>query len=222
MLGGNAFETARVSFASLSPTGGFVKRAIDIFIVLIAVPAFLPLFIGLVLMIKLTDPGPIFYGHKRIGFSGRTFRCWKFRTMATDGDEILERHFLSRPQDREIWLRERKLDNDPRVTPIGAVLRKLSLDELPQVINVLTGEMSVVGPRPVVADELEIYSRSAEHYLRARPGVTGLWQVSGRSDTSYRERIKLDRYYVSNWHPFLDLWVMLRTVPAVVMARGAR
>lgn len=205
-----------------NPTGGIIKRAIDIMICLAVSPFFIPLFLGLIALIKYSDRGPIFYGHSRIGFNGRVFKCWKFRSMVTNGDEVLERHFSRVPADREIWHRERKLDNDPRVTAVGAVLRKLSLDELPQIINVLTGEMSIVGPRPVVHDELEKYDRSRVHYLRARPGITGLWQVSGRSDTTYRERVKLDRYYVSNWHPILDIWVLLRTVPAVLMARGAR
>lgn len=202
--------------------GGFFKRSLDLMICLAIAPLFLPLFLGLVAMILVADKGPIFYGHSRIGFNGRAFKCWKFRSMVTNGNEVLERHFARVPSDREIWRTERKLDNDPRVTPIGAVLRKLSLDELPQIINVVTGEMSIVGPRPVVEEELDNYDRSRGHYLRARPGITGLWQVSGRSDTTYRERVKLDRYYVSKWHPVLDIWVLLRTFPAVLAARGAR
>ncbi len=141
--------------------------------------------------------------------------------MVVNGDEILDAYLNENPEQREIWLRERKLEQDPRVTPIGRVLRKLSLDELPQLYNVLRGDMSIVGPRPVVLDELNNYATSRQHYLSARPGVTGLWQVSGRSDTTYRERVKLDRYYVSNWNALLDIWILLRTVPAVLASRGA-
>lgn len=141
--------------------------------------------------------------------------------MVQNGDEVLERHFQKHPEDREIWLECRKLRNDPRVTPIGSVLRKLSVDELPQIINVLNGEMSLIGPRPVVHDELDHYGSSAPHYLRARPGVTGLWQVSGRTDTSYKERVVLDRYYVTNWTFGTDIAILLRTVPAVAFSRGA-
>lgn len=206
---------------SLEPIGGKVKRGVDIAFAICFASLCLPLFLGLILMIKITSRGPVFYGHTRIGFNGRKFRCWKFRSMYENGDSILEKHFREYPEDRLIWQQERKLKNDPRVTPIGAVLRKLSLDELPQIVNVLTGEMSLIGPRPVVEDELEIYATSRKHYLRSRPGVTGLWQVSGRSDTSYFERIKLDRYYVTQWRPLLDLWILFRTIPAVLLSRGA-
>ncbi len=204
------------------PVGGRVKRALDLLIVLAIAPFFAPLFLGLCLMIKLSDGGPLFYGHRRIGFGGREFRCWKFRSMVTNGDEVLERHLMRNPDQRAIWQEQRKLDDDPRVTSIGAVLRKLSLDELPQIVNVLTGEMSIVGPRPVVEDELENYGQSRFHYLQSRPGVTGMWQVSGRSDVTYRERVRLDRFYVSNWRPMLDIWVLFMTIPAVLFAKGAR
>lgn len=203
------------------PTGGMVKRIMDITLVVLAVPFLLPLMLGLYILVKLTSPGPAFYGHSRVGFGGREFKCWKFRSMVLDGDAVLEAHFRKNPADRMIWESERKLRHDPRVTPVGAVLRKLSLDELPQLFNVITGEMSLVGPRPVVRDELEKYAASAGHYMRARPGLTGLWQVSGRSETTYRYRVKLDRFYVSRWSALLDIWVILRTIPAVVFSRGA-
>ncbi|TMV92121.1 sugar transferase [Thioclava sp. BHET1] len=205
-----------------TPVGGGTKRCLDLVLIALFIPLFLPLLAGLCLLVKLSDKGPIFYGHKRIGFNGREFRCWKFRTMVVDGDAVLERHLKANPQARAMWLRERKLDDDPRVTALGVVLRKLSLDELPQLYNVLSGEMSIVGPRPVVHAELANYSGSVKHYLRTRPGVTGLWQVSGRSDMSYRDRVKLDRFYASRWSNILDLWVLARTVPAVLMSRGAR
>ena len=211
-----------VSGARRSPLGGMAKRVFDVLLALLILPVVGLVLIGVAIMIKMQDRGTILYGHTRIGFDGRTFRCWKFRTMVEDGDQVLEQHLNSHPAEREVWLRERKLDNDPRVTPLGAVLRRLSLDELPQLINVLNGEMSLIGPRPVVLDELAHYAGSTDYYLRVRPGVTGLWQVSGRSDTSYRERVSLDRYYVSNWSVLLDFWILLRTVPAVLSSRGAR
>lgn len=205
-----------------SPLGGYVKRAVDVILSVIFIAVFSPLLLGLALMIKFQDQGDIFYGHPRIGFGGRSFRCWKFRTMAQNGDWILEQHFAEHPEDRKIWERDRKLPNDPRVTPLGQTLRKMSLDELPQILNVLLGDMSLVGPRPVVQDELQKYSRTVSRYLKSRPGLTGLWQVSGRSDTGYDHRVKLDRYYVSQWSLALDLIILIRTVPAVLSSRGAR
>ncbi|SPJ25542.1 sugar transferase [Palleronia abyssalis] len=221
-LRGDNYPDDSIRARSRQPVGGVAKRSLDLAICLVLIPLFLPLFVGLCLLVKLTDPGPIFFGHKRVGFEGRTFKCWKFRTMVTNGDELLRKHFAAHPHDLAIWMAERKLPQDPRVTVIGVVLRKLSLDEIPQIINVINGEMSLVGPRPVVKDELDNYARSTGYYLKARPGVTGAWQVSGRSDTSYRDRVKLDRYYISNWTLVLDFWILVRTLPAVLKARGAR
>lgn len=203
------------------PVGGAAKRALDIFLVILAIPLLLPLILGLVIILRIKDPGPLLYGHRRIGFGGREFSCWKFRTMVVDGDAVLERHFRSNPAAEAVWKEQRKLVDDPRVTSIGAVLRKLSLDELPQLLNVLKGEMSLVGPRPVVQAELDHYGASARHYLTARPGLTGLWQISGRSDTTYAERVRLDRFYVANWNLWQDLRIIFMTIPAVVMSRGA-
>jgi exopolysaccharide production protein ExoY len=202
--------------------GGLGKRALDIGIAVTALILLMPLMLGVALLVKLTSTGPVLFGHERVGFAGQRFRCWKFRTMLTNGECLLEEHFLKQPGERAIWLAERKLINDPRITPLGAVLRKLSVDELPQLYNILLGQMSIVGPRPVVAEELENYQHSAGHYLRTRPGLTGLWQVSGRNDTSYRERVLLDRLYVRRWSMLLDMWIILRTVPAVLCSRGAR
>jgi exopolysaccharide production protein ExoY len=202
--------------------GGLWKRGVDIGIAVMALVFLMPLMLGVALLVKLTSTGPVIFGHERIGFAGQRFRCWKFRTMVTDGERLLEAHFLKQPGERAIWLAERKLLNDPRITPVGAVLRKLSVDELPQLYNILLGQMSIVGPRPVVEDELENYQNSAGHYLRTRPGLTGLWQVSGRNDTSYRKRVLLDRLYVRRWSMLLDMWIILRTVPAVLCSRGAR
>ncbi len=208
--------------AGTDHVGGLAKRAFDVGLAGLAVVMLLPLLLGVALMVKASSRGPAFYGHTRVGLGGRRFRCWKFRTMVVDGDRVLEAHFRRHPQDRAVWLAERKLRDDPRVTPLGAVLRKLSVDELPQLLNILMGQMSVVGPRPVVAEELEQYGAVAGDYLRTRPGLTGLWQVSGRNDASYRKRVRLDRLYVRRWSMVLDLYIILRTVPAVLGARGAR
>lgn len=216
-----AVERPAATIAPLRPGQG-LKRALDLVIVLAALPFLLPLLLGLVGMVKLSSPGPVLYGHKRVGRGGRSFRCWKFRTMVTNGDAVLADHLRRHPAARKLWEAERKLHDDPRVTPVGAVLRKLSLDELPQLLNVLSGEMSLVGPRPVVTDELEKYGRSSRHYLSVRPGLTGLWQVSGRSDTSYRRRVVLDRSYVTRWSLLLDLRVLVMTIPAVLRSHGAR
>lgn len=204
------------------PIGGRKKRAIDLLVLALIMPLMLSLIAIVALAIFLTDRGPIFYGHKRVGFDGRPFRCWKLRSMVTNGDEVLSKYLEENPQHLQVWQTERKLDDDPRVTRIGAILRKTSLDELPQVFNVLMGDMSLVGPRPVVVAELDHYASSKVHYLRARPGVTGLWQVSGRSDTTYKQRVNLDRYYVTNWQLKRDMWILFMTVPAVLASRGAK
>lgn len=201
--------------------GGFSKRVFDIIVILVSLPFLLPLIGGVILLIMATTKGPVFYGHKRIGHGGQYFKCWKFRTMVQNGDETLARYLETNAQERVLWQTHRKLKSDPRVTPLGRVLRKLSIDELPQLFNILTGEMSVVGPRPVTVDELGFYGGSVNHYLRCRPGLTGLWQVSGRSNTTYRYRVALDRLYVTRWTLGLDLWIVLKTVPAVLSSRGA-
>ena len=201
--------------------GGGVKRALDLVLAMIALILFSPLILMVALAIWLTDPGPVFYGHRRVGLGGRAFRCLKFRSMASDGDRVLEAHLAAHPEARAEWQATRKLKDDPRVTRLGRVLREYSVDELPQLINVLRGEMSFVGPRPVVAEELARFGPQAALYLAARPGITGLWQVSGRSDTTYEERVALDSRYVTTWSILGDLWIVLRTVPAVLGARGS-
>ena len=141
--------------------------------------------------------------------------------MVVDGDTVLANYLAANPAEREEWTRSRKLRNDPRVTRLGAVLRSSSVDELPQIINVLMGDMSIVGPRPVVKDELDMYGDAATHYLRTRPGITGLWQVSGRSDTSYDQRISFDTQYVKNWSMASDVSIIVRTIPAVLSSKGS-
>jgi exopolysaccharide production protein ExoY len=204
-----------------SPTGGAIKRTLDISMALSAFVALSPLFILTALLIKLTDRGPIFYRHVRLGHGRRSFACVKFRTMVTNADEVLAEYLRSSPDAAAEWATSRKLKNDPRVTAVGAVLRKLSIDELPQLINVLRGEMSMVGPRPIVFDEVPLYGADIDFYFSARPGLTGVWQVSGRSDAAYSRRVALDRRYVENWSLWTDLVVVIKTVPAVLMARNA-
>ncbi len=219
---GSGLSTNQTHLASEhSVVGGASKRLFDFCVALLALILLAPLFIFVAVAIKLVSPGPVLYGHKRIGYNGRSFRCWKFRSMVTDGDAVLAEYLADHPHEREEWVRNRKLRDDPRVTRLGAVLRAYSVDELPQIINVLKGDMSIVGPRPVVLDELKMYGSAAAQYLCTRPGITGLWQVSGRSDTSYDQRIKLDTQYVQNWSLITDLWIIMRTIPAVIGSRGS-
>jgi exopolysaccharide production protein ExoY len=197
------------------------KRGFDITCAVAALVMLGPLLVLLALLVKLSDRGPALYGHTRIGRSGSPFLCLKFRTMAENGDDILRAHFARYPQCRDEWLATRKLQNDPRVTRVGFVLRKLSLDELPQLLNILRGEMSFVGPRPVVEDELQLYGTAAEFYLKSRPGLTGLWQISGRNDVSYSTRVAYDRHYVENWSFAADIAIIAKTFPAVLSSRGS-
>jgi len=203
------------------PLGGVIKRGFDIFGALCAIVVLSPLLVLIALLVKLSDGGPIFYGHPRVGRGGRVFRCLKFRTMREDGDAVLAAYLRANPDARMEWETTRKLKNDPRVTPVGVVLRKLSLDELPQIFNILAGEMSIVGPRPVVKEELEKYGSAAVFYLKSRPGLTGLWQVSGRNDVSYDARVDFDRRYVENWSLVQDIRIIVKTVPAVCLSRGS-
>ncbi|MCC2611778.1 sugar transferase [Neorhizobium sp. Rsf11] len=203
------------------PTGGLAKRTFDITAAALALILFSPIFLMIAALVKFSDNGPVFYGHRRIGHNGRSFRCLKFRTMAVNGDEVLRNYLNANPQAAEEWRATRKLKVDPRVTVVGTVLRKLSLDELPQLINIVRGEMSVVGPRPVVDEELNLYDSFAAYYLRTRPGLTGLWQISGRNDVSYETRIAFDTQYVQNWSLLGDFAIIAKTIPAVCLARGS-
>jgi len=203
------------------PLGGVVKRTIDLAIASFIMIFFLPLFGLIATTIAVFDGGPVLYRHPRLGHGGRPFLCWKFRTMVTNGDEILRQHLQSLPAAAREWAEDRKLKNDPRITVVGSVLRKFSLDELPQLINVLCGDMSIVGPRPIVADEVKMYGPHARYYFKARPGLTGAWQVSGRNDEKYENRVALDRAYVENWSLWKDVIIMLKTVPVVFNAKGS-
>ena len=198
------------------PVGGVSKRFFDILISVLLLILLAPLMLGLAMLILTTSKGSAFFGHERIGYENRRFQCLKFRTMVIDGDAVLKSHCARNPEALREWTENRKLSSDPRVTPVGQVLRKLSLDELPQLVNVVRGEMSLVGPRPVSLDELQRYGRSVRFYLRARPGITGLWQVSGRSAINYSRRVAIDRMYVTRSKPLTDLYILAMTVPAVI------
>ncbi|PSJ61619.1 sugar transferase [Pseudaminobacter soli (ex Li et al. 2025)] len=203
------------------PIGGAIKRGFDIVGASAGLLLLSPLLMMLAALVKATDGGSIVYGHRRIGRHGKVFRCLKFRTMVQNGDQVLADYLARNPHMREEWEATRKLQDDPRITRVGSVLRKLSLDELPQLVNILRGEMSIVGPRPVVQDELELYGPAADYYLSTRPGLTGLWQVSGRNDVSYNARVAFDRHYVENWSFTFDLKIIAKTVPAVLSSRGS-
>jgi Undecaprenyl-phosphate galactose phosphotransferase WbaP len=205
----------------LVPTPRLIKRSMDVVLTVCGGVCILPVVGVLAALVKLTSRGPVFYGHTRIGERGRTFSAWKFRSMVVNGEDILREHLAGNPDARLEWDRDRKLKNDPRVTPVGAFLRKTSLDELPQLWNVLRGDMSLVGPRPIVRDEIVKYGRCYKIYKAVRPGITGLWQVSGRNDTTYGERLRYDEFYVRNWSPWLDMHILARTVATLVCGRGA-
>lgn len=177
---------------------------------------FAPLLLAIAWRIAREDGSPVLFGHYRVGRNGELFRCLKFRTMARDADEILRQLLATDPVARAEWERDHKLHDDPRITRCGRFLRRTSLDELPQLINVLRGEMNLVGPRPIVVHELRRYGQTKFHYLSVRPGMTGLWQVSGRNRTSYEDRVLLDRTYVERQSVWLDCVILARTVPVVL------
>lgn len=197
------------------------KRAFDILCALAGLLVLSPLFLLIVLMIKLDSRGPAFFGHKRLGKGGRYFTCYKFRTMRPDAEQVLKDLLRRDPEARAQWQKDFKLKNDPRITRIGTFLRKTSLDEIPQLWNVLKGDMSLVGPRPIVTDEVERYGDKARYLFKVPPGITGLWQVSGRNDIDYEERVLLDEYYAKNWSLWLDIEVIIRTFGAVLKKQGA-
>ncbi|MEM7812989.1 MAG: undecaprenyl-phosphate galactose phosphotransferase WbaP [Planctomycetota bacterium] len=211
----------------LLPSRRILKRTIDLVAVICGGSVISPLLIAIAIAIKLTSPGPIFYGQKRIGRRRREFTAWKFRSMVVDADARLERYLAEHPELRAEWEATHKLKNDPRVTSVGRVLRQTSLDELPQLWNVLVGEMSLVGPRPIVDDPrfdreyVESHPEAYSLYARVRPGITGLWQVSGRNAHTYERRPQLDQYYVRNWSAWLDIYLLTRTVKAVLCREGA-
>jgi exopolysaccharide production protein ExoY len=201
--------------------GGKSKRIFDVIIACIILIVCLPLFAFVVLLLKLTDPGPVIFRHVRVGQGGRRFACFKFRSMVLDSDKVLKTLLESDAAARKEWDHTQKLANDPRITPVGKFLRQSSLDELPQLINVIRGDMSLVGPRPIVPSELTRYGDKLTLYLQARPGITGIWQVSGRNDCGYDRRIEMDANYVRNWRFSTDFVILLRTLGAVLAQRGS-
>jgi Undecaprenyl-phosphate galactose phosphotransferase WbaP len=196
------------------------KRLLDVLGSVVIGLTFSPLIAIIAIRMSLED-GPIIFRHRRIGQGGKTFECLKFRTMAPNAEQILQELLERDPQAKAEWVRDHKLRNDPRVTRIGRFLRRTSLDELPQLWNVLRGEMSLVGPRPIVREEMLRYGRHLPTYLAAKPGVTGLWQVTGRNDIDYRRRVAMDTYYVRKQGLLMDLKILLKTVKVVIWGRGA-
>ena len=202
--------------------GNVVKTAFDYILTLVGAVFISPLLVYIAYRIKKEDPGPVFFAHTRIGKDGKPFPCYKFRSMVVNSQEMLQKYLVKNPAAREEWERDFKLKDDPRVTPIGKFLRSTSLDELPQIFNVLGGEMSWVGPRPVIQEELDkYYGETAKLYCTVKPGITGLWQVSGRSDIGYDERVALDATYIKYRSMWGDIVILWKTIGVVLMKKGA-
>lgn len=197
----------------------FVKRGIDLLIGLVGLIICLPFFIIIALAIKLDSKGPVFFKHKRIGKNGKDLYIYKFRTMIDKAEDAI-RNFT--PEQKREFEANYKLENDPRVTKVGKILRKTSIDELPQIINILKGEMAIIGPRPVVKDELEKYGKNKNKFLSVPPGLTGYWAANGRSDVTYEERMAMELYYVENRSLLFDLKIFIKTIGSVLTGRGAR
>lgn len=199
----------------------FLKRVFDTVLTLAGMIVFLPIGLIIAAFIYISDPGPILFAHRRVGQHGKEFPCYKFRSMVVNAEEALQEYLKDNPEAQEEWNRDFKLKNDPRITKIGHFLRKTSLDELPQLLNVLKGEMSLVGPRPIVQAEVEKYGEYIQDFYLVPPGITGVWQVSGRSDTTYDERVQMDSWYVHNWSVWIDIVYLVKTVTAVLQRKGA-
>lgn len=198
-----------------------LPRVLDVLIAIAALWFFAPLMLVVALAIKAQDGGPVTFGHTRIGRNGRSFKCLKFRSMVVDAETRLQTLLAGDAMARAEWEVDQKLRRDPRVTPLGYLLRKSSLDELPQLINVLRGEMGIVGPRPIVAAEVVRYGRAIRYYKALRPGITGLWQISGRNNVSYRRRVAMDVLYAKRRSVGLYLYILAKTVPAVLTREGS-
>jgi Undecaprenyl-phosphate galactose phosphotransferase WbaP len=198
-----------------------IKRCMDFTVASILSLLFVPMFLIICAAIKLTSKGPVFYGHLRYGRNGKAFHALKFRTMVANADRTLEQYLRQNPEQLLEWQVYHKLKKDPRITAVGRWLRRYSLDELPQLLNILVGQMSLVGPRPIVESEIKRYATTYDLYTRVPPGLTGLWQVSGRNNTTYEERVAFDDYYVRNWSVWMDMYILARTFRAVLHADGA-
>lgn len=199
----------------------FSKTMIEVILASVIIPCIFPLCLAIAALIKLTTKGPVLYRARRIGQNGKTIKVLKFRTMYQDADARLEKILEEDPEKKKEWEEKFKLKDDPRITPIGKFLRKTSLDELPQFWNVLCGEMAIIGPRPIVKKEIHYYGKNFKAFTKVKPGITGLWQVSGRSNTSYKSRVNLDMYYVNNWSIWMDYFIFLKTIKEVLMRNGA-
>ena len=234
MFGSSTFDLPEVSGSTTKPRVSarrsgpqdffryrVVKRTIDVALVVCLAVLMLPVLLIIAAAVWLSSPGPILFSHRRIRRHGEFFTMWKFRTMCINSGEVLERYLMAHPEARAEWRATHKLKCDPRVTPLGRFLRKTSLDELPQLWNVLNGTMSLVGPRPIIAAEVEKYGDQFWDYCSVKPGITGLWQVSGRSELSYQQRVDLDRQYAQNWSLGADARILLRTWSSVVNRDGA-
>ncbi|MGL4576259.1 MAG: sugar transferase [Burkholderiaceae bacterium] len=211
-------STPRFLVIAAMLTYGALNRLLAAVLILL----FAPLMIFIAWRIWRVDGAPIIYAHYRLGQHGKLFRCLKFRSMVRDSDAALKRLLEQDAVARAEWARDQKLSNDPRITPIGHLLRRTSLDELPQLFNVLRGDMNLVGPRPIVVPELTRYGAVKGHYLSVKPGMTGLWQVSGRNNTTYTRRVLLDRHYIEHQSLFLDFFILLKTIQVVLSRNGAR
>lgn len=229
-------QAGTITRSSPTPGGGLLEKQIlnlpvinselccrflDIAIASVALVFFAPLMLALAFAVFAQDGGPVLFGHARVGRGGATFRCWKFRSMVMDADARLAALLAKDPAARAEWQADHKLRRDPRVTPLGHFLRILSLDELPQFINVISGEMSLVGPRPIVQAEISHYGRWFDAYCSVKPGITGIWQVSGRNDVGYRRRVAMDVFFSRRQSPSLYLEILVATVPAVLLRRGS-
>lgn len=210
------FTASKVRKSIYLPIG---KRVFDLVLAVLMLPILAPV-IAILYLIARKDGGPGFFGHKRVGQHGRSFRCWKIRTMVVDAEAKLAAHLVSHPEAAAEWARDHKLTDDPRITGVGKFLRETSLDELPQIWNVLKGEMSFVGARPVVTAELEKYGSDVQAYYAQKPGITGLWQVSGRNDVSYEERVSMDVSYLSRCSAWTDLKIIVSTGLEVIGKSG--
>lgn len=213
--------TDRRLIRKVRAANGRFKRAFDVVLSSLLLLFLAPALLTIAIAVKVSDPGPVFYRHRRLGRKGKRFGCLKFRTMAADAEARLARLLETNPHAATEWLETQKLRTDPRVTRIGAFLRKTSLDELPQLWNVLKGEMSMIGPRPITREEIARYGRDRKYYLLVRPGISGLWQVSGRSSVSYDRRVQFDREYLEDWSWGQEIRIAALTIPAVLMTRDA-
>lgn len=215
---GNFFKQKRHPRPARSST----KRFMDVICASAGLIFIAPVLLILMFLIRKSDGGPAIFSQERIGHGGRVFKCYKLRSMVVDSQAQLEAHLEANPEARAEWEATQKLTDDPRITRLGRFLRKSSFDELPQLWNIIIGDMSIVGPRPIVHNEITKYGTDFIYYTDVRPGLTGLWQVNGRSDTTYDERVELDVKYVREWSLFQDIKVIFMTVPAILASKGAR